>query len=71
MKNPVSELSVPSFETKAKQEDELLSCLKLKVYTILIMNDMEIEKSFTKEDYRSYRTKALKIIVAIKKKATR
>ena len=35
------------------------------------MNDMEIEKSFTKEDYRSWRTKALKIIVAIKKKATR
>ena len=32
------------------------------------MNDMEIEKSFTKEDYRSWRTKALKIIVAKKKK---
>lgn len=32
------------------------------------MKDMEIEKSFTKEDYRSWSTKTLKIIMAIKKK---
>ena len=52
---------------KAKQEDELLSYSKLELNTVLIMKDMEIEKSFTKEDYRSQNTKALKIIMAIKK----